>query len=410
MTRKWTSVAAVFLIFVFPNLEATLASIKGTSMGGACVSFPLDSGVIAYNPAGIVFLCDRIDLSVYPVKNKGSVTVSGNADMAVNRRDRNTQAWVYSPEIGGIYHLHPDIAFGFALYNEIDIRTDYNRNLALLGTSDAGFEYTLEIMAPSVAVKIFNNHSVSATLNYMIDRVRLKGMEVLANTFVPISQSPHFVTNNGYNYSNGIAVTLGYQGHFFNDLFRIGFAWRSKASMKKFGDYKGFIAEEGELDIPEVYRAGVSVTPFCGWTFAFDYQLTRFEKIPALSNDFVLFTPNLLGSDQGSGFGWTNQNFYRFGINYDVSSFFSARVGFRHANLNFYGDNVAPNLLTLETVVDFLTCGCTFVICDNIELSGLFAYGFKRKISGDLPVPFGAGTIQLQKQTYVSALALSWYI
>lgn len=393
------------LICLCTQLEATVASIKGIGMGGAAVSYPLDSGCIAYNPAGIVNLCNRVDVGLYNVFNYGSTKVRGNLNPALNRTDNNTRIWAYSPEIGMVYHLTPTVAAGFSVYNEKDLRVRYTHNFPLLGTTPVGFEYILEIVAPTVAAKFFDHHAVSVTLNYMVQRFRLKGLEHLEL----FSKFPNFVTNRGYNYSQGAAVTLGYQGDFFNDKVRVGFAWRSKGIMNKFSKYKGFVAQGGTFDIPEVFRAGISFSPVCQWTFAFDYQLIHYAQTRALNNPFQLFSPNLLGSNEGSGFGWTNQSYYRVGINYDFSRDLALRVGFRHANENFKGINVAPNLLTLDTTIDFLTMGGTYLITENMEINALGAYGFNQKAKGPLPELFGGGTIELQQQTYVGTLGVGYY-
>ncbi len=42
--------------------EAIYASVKATGMAATCVAYPLDTLVVAYNPAGITDVGDRIDL------------------------------------------------------------------------------------------------------------------------------------------------------------------------------------------------------------------------------------------------------------------------------------------------------------------------------------------------------------
>ena len=398
---------ACFSVMGIESLFGTIASIKGIGMGGACMAYPLDSGVMAYNPAGIATLCNRLDAGLYTIYNDGSTETEENLIPAVNRKDHNHFAWGFSPEVGMVYHLRPTIALGFLVYNEKSLQVSYKNSFPLLGTSPVGLEYLLEILAPTAAATFFDHHSFSVTLNYMVQRFRLKGIENFDNALY--SNSPGFVTNKGYNYSNGVAVTLGYLGGFFNDKVRLGFSWRSKGRMTKFSDYKGFVAQRGTFDIPEVFRGGISVTPFCALTLGFDYQLIRYEQIPALNNGFDLFSSNLLGSNRGTGFGWTNQQFYRVGVNYDFSKEFSLRVGFRHADENFKGSNVATNVLTLDTTVDFLTSGFTWLFSENTEVNGCFAYGLNKKANGPLPYALGGGHVTLEQQSFVLALGIGRY-
>ena len=404
---------ACYSILGLQSVHSTVASVKGLGMGGACVTYPLDSGVMAFNPAGIAFLCDRVDAACYFITNFGSTTTSGNhsllAPTNVNRKDNNRLKSAQSPELGFVYHLFPQVAIGASLYNEKDLRVTYNRSFALLGTSPVGFQYTLEVFAPTIAVKILEHHSFSATLNYMIQRLKIKGLERIANTFIPFSTEPAFVTNRGYDYSNGTAVSLGYLGRFFNDRLNLGFCWRSKGEMKRFSQYKGFVAERGQFSIPEIYRLGISATPLCDWTFALDYEFVRYKKIPSLNNPFILFSPNLLGSSNGSGFGWDNQHIFRMGVNYDWSRNLSLRVGYRTANINFGGKNTPPNLLTLDLTNHFITTGFTYLFSDHLEGSGAFAYGARGRKKGALPIELGGGSVQIEQQTVFAGFEISWY-
>ncbi len=406
--KKIVILACVSLLF-YQTGHATTASVKGLGMGGACVSYPMDSGVIAFNPAGITSLRDRVDTGCYFVNNFGSVKVAGNAIPSVNRKDNNRLKAAQGPETGAVYHVLPQLAIGCSIYNEKDIRVTYKRSFSLLGTSPVGLQYTLQILAPTIAMKLFEYHSFSVTLNYMVQRLKIKGLETIANTFIPFSEFPDFVTNRGYDYVNGTAVTLGYLGRFFDNRFNVGFAWRSKGRMGRFGKYKGFIAQRGKQDVAEIYRVGVSATPICDWTVALDFELARISKIPSLNDHFNLFSPYLLGSNQGPGFGLKNQYILRMGINYDWSPALSLRLGYRTANINFSGADVAPNLLTLDVTNNFITSGATYQISETFEVSGILVYGFRGSRRGPLPGPLGGGQINVEQQNLVTAIQLSTY-
>lgn len=408
MKRHLFSKLTCLALLSASSLMATAASVKSIGMGGACVAYPLDSGVMAFNPAGIVDLEDRVDIGAFVTYTDGSTTSSDNANPAVNKKDVNVQRWKITPDVGIVYHLNPCIAVGALLYNEKELNTRYKDSFPLVGTTNLRFEYVLEAFAPSVAVKFWDCMNFSATLNYFTQRIRLDGAQILGNKFAPLSEFPDNVTNRGYNYSSGYGVTFGWKGDLFPWL-RAGVAWKPKTHMKTLNKYKGFIAEQGTLDIPMILRAGISVGPFCAITAAFDYQLVRYQKIPALNNDFQ---PNieehLFGEPQGAGFGWSDQHFFRMGLNWDINRCWQARVGFRHSNVTFKGVNVAPNVTTLDTTVDFITCGGTWRFLENMELNGLFVYGFNGEKKGPIPAGFGGGQTQVEQKLYLGGLSLSF--
>jgi long-chain fatty acid transport protein len=214
------------------------------------------------------------------------------------------------------------------------------------------------------------------------------------------------VTNNHYNYSQGWGVKFGYLGCF--RYFSVGASYKPKTKMAKFSQYKGFIAEEGSIDVPPMYRVGVAFYPLCGVTVAADFHYIEYSRIPALHNPFVpnLFT-YLLGSADGAGFDWSDQRFWRFGINWDINCDWSVRAGYRTANVTF--DKPDGNVLTLDTTVDFVVIGGSWRCLDGAEISAFVGHGFNRKISGDLPpFPTFGGMTTIEQNRTAFGLALGW--
>ncbi|MDB2614053.1 outer membrane protein transport protein [Chlamydiales bacterium] len=412
MNRILQSVFLVFFTLSFEKSFATTASVKSIGMGGACMAFPLDAGVMAYNPAGIVDLENRFDIELYLPFNTSRASIKGNANPLVNKADKNTASLKISPESAAVYHVTPTLALGYIFYNEKELHNSYDNVFPLVGTSKLSFEYELQFFSPTIAWEFFKGQTFSIQLNYVTQRARLQGAENLAAGNGFFSTDPSFVTNKGYNYSTGYGVTFGWKGQ-INDRFSFGIAWKPKTHMKTLNQYKGFLAGQGSLDIPTIVRAGIAMKAFCNWTFAFDYQLLRYSEIPALNNSFTkrMSPPILaLGADDGAGFGFQDQHFFRLGVNWDVSCKVSLRAGFRHANVVYSGKNVPPNILTNDVTVDFLTCGGTWRLLENAEINGFFAWGFNNKKKGPIEggFPFGGGETTLKQQRIIFALSLGW--
>ena len=114
-----------------------------------------------------------------------------------------------------------------------------------------------------------------------------------------------------------------------------------------------------------------------------------------------------LGSTNGPGFGFRNQLYIRFGLEYQWDECWTFRAGFRHVNAPFKGSQTAVNLLTCDTVEDVLTLGTTWNFDECNEISVLYAHGFDKKIHGNnvIPTVLGGGNISLKESLDVVGLA-----
>jgi len=406
-TLKLSVLACASLIFLFPcHCEALLAGVKTTGMAATSVANPIDAFAGAYNPGAIGFLEDRLDVGadwIHAYQRAETIDnlILGDASFQAART-----ADVYLGEFGINKHFcfstrfcPLDIAVGLILYNRSYEKTTYDQPIPLLGTSDVGLEYLNETIAPVIAFR-YKNHSLGASLNINVQRLKINGLQNFANPIYSID--PDATTNNGYDWSTGVGVTFGYMWEPFRCL-RLGASYTPKTHMPRFDKYRGFIVKEGEFPTPERFLAGISFKPWDNLICAFDYEFVHWRSIPQLDHDFFL-APNSLGYSDGSGFGWNNQNFYRFGIQYSFRCF-DFRAGFRHSTKTFDGDNVAVNLLTCATVQDYLTLGATYHLGRCNEFSILYVKGFEKDARGDIPAGLGGGEIELKQGMQVFGIS-----
>lgn len=401
------------------SAEAIFASVKSTGMAATCISYPLDSLVGAYNPAGMVDVGDRFDFEVGWVRDRGHADVHGNLIPAVNGRFNGMRTKDVYPAGFGLNKTFCfcdwEVSAGLILYNRNFQKTTYTRPFVLLGTSNLGLEYVNETLSPCFAVKFLERHSFGVSVNYQIERIKVNGIQnfdhpVLPPPFPPGSVAPGHVTNRGYNYSTGWGVTVGYLGEIF-DGFRFGATYQPETCMTRLNKYKGFLANKGRLNIPRKIGAGISYDVLPCVVVAFDVEHIQWSKIRALHNpliqDGTIFP---IGSKKGPGFGFRNQWYYRVGVEWKINPCWTVRAGFRHANTPIRKTQTAVNLLTLDTVEDFVTVGATWNVTCSQELSGVFAYGFPHKIYGknSIPQSFGGGEADLKEQKFALGLAYGW--
>lgn len=401
------------------SVEAIFASIKSTGMAAACISYPLDSVVGAYNPAGMIDVGDRFDIEAAWVRDTGHAHIRDNHSPfapLVNGSFNGMRTEDVYPVGFGLNKVFCrcgwEFSTGLVVYNRNFQKTTYTKPFVLLGTSNLGLEYLNETISPCFAVKFLERHSFGLSVNYQIERVKVNGVQNFDHPALPFplpqgSVAPGHVTNRGYDYATGWGVTLGYRGEIYDGLF-IGATYQPETAMTRLGKYKGFLANRGRLNIPRKIGAGISYRVIPCLVVAFDVEHIQWSKIRALHNSLLhdgRVAP--LGSKHGPGFGFRNQWYYRVGTNWQITECISARIGFRHANTPIRNTQTAVNLLTLDTVENFLTMGATYCLNCRHEFSGLFAYGFQKKVKGhnSIPPAFGGGEADMKEQKFALGIA-----
>lgn len=408
---------AVFTLQSKPA-EALLAGVKTTGMAATSVAYPIDAFAGVYNPAGITLLCDRLDSGVSWVQTYGrgkvrdlpqyppGVAVANQIQPSVFNQSYNgaKTADIYVPEFGvkkgfclNLCNTNVEAATSIIVHNRNDLKTTYGRPFDLFGTSPMGLEYIHQQAALVFAARFCEMHSIGVSAVYNLQRLKVNGLEKFANRFFSIH--PEDTTNRGYNYSNGWGVILGYL--FECKCLKAGFSWTPRTKMNKFMKYRGFVAEEGKFDIPERYTAGISYQFTPCLAAAFDYEYIKWRGIAQLRNptfpnlddagNFGPAGPNFatyaLGGPLGPGFGFDNQSFYRFGVEYKLNQCFTVRAGFRHSPTVIDPKFTAVNLLTLDLMENVVTFGGTWRLNRCHELSFFYGLGMTKKLRGKESIP-----------------------
>ena len=164
--------------------------------------------------------------------------------------------------------------------------------------------------------------------------------------------------------------------------------------MHRFKKYRGFLAEKGRLDVPQKVLIGLALNYFPCSTITFDVEFLGWDRVKSLANNFTLTEP--LGSSKGAGFGWRNQTIYRVGADYQLLECLTVRAGYRYGDCPVRAKQVAANVLTLETVEQYVTCGATYQM-DCFEFTLSYAHGFKHTVKGEIPAGLGGGRVRLEE-------------
>lgn len=404
--------------------HAFLAGVKAIGMAGVGVAYAQDAYAGAYNPAGILDVRNRFDVSFDWVRDDGHIKVRGNHFVVP------VPPGARAPAINGKYHAFRthdafnldfginqrfcatcgdyslSCAVGFVAYNRDYQKTGLSRPLILIGTTKQGMEYAHETFAPVFAFRINDCHTFGVSIDVHVQRLSQTGLQNLDDISRTIA--PGKLTHRHYDYSAGVGATIGWRWQALECL-SFGVTYRPRTTMSRFHKYKGFLAGHGRLNIPTKWAGGVAYRFLPCATLAFDVEWLDWKNIKSLHQPFVPSDPLArFGSKNGPGFGFRNQTFYRVGLDYQYNDCLTLRVGFRHANAFVRRSQTAPNLLDCDVVQDFLTCGFTYAHDCHNEFSMFYAYGFRFEIKGknSVPASFGGGNVDLEENKF--ALGLSW--
>lgn len=355
--------------------------MKAKGMGGVSIAMTDQAFAGANNPAVASFAGNRAELGVdvFMPKRGASRTVAMTGDV-----ESDTKSFLV-PEFGYNTPINDKVAVGLSVYGNGGMNTDYantktdcgmgagpTSNL-LCGPGRLGIDMMQLIVAPTVSYKVDERHAVGVSPLLVYQRFKAEGLEAFGQ--MNMSSDPGRLTGNGYDSSTGIGVRLGYVGK-PNDLITFGASWSPKTKMKKFDKYAGLFAGGGGFDIPENYGVGLALKVMPSVTLAADYQRINYSKVPSIGN-FSTNTPMdgqppKLGSDSGSGFGWSDVNVIKLGVQWHASEQWTLRAGYNKTDNPIQSRDVTFNIIAPGVITKHYTLGGTYALGKDKELS--FAY------------------------------------
>ncbi len=302
------------------------------------------------------------------------------------------------PEMGFTMPLDSQLSAGIAFVGNGGMNTTFPQNFfSFFGNPPADKKVGVDMMQLLVPVtvgyRVNDDHSIGASVVLAETRFRAYGLEAFAN-FPGVPSNSAFVTGNGFDYSYGAGIRLGWLGEFVDDKVTLGLTYGSRTYMTQFKDYRSLFAEGGDFDIPENYGIGIAFKPVKNLVIAADVMRINYsdiasignrgpgnnpgglgtDGIPSLNSADPNRTDKQLGKDQGMGFGWKDQTVYKIGVNYGVNSRLQVRVGFNYGKTPIPDDQVTFNLLAPATVEKHYSIGFTYKANDNLELTGTYMY------------------------------------
>lgn len=372
--------------------------IRSEGMGGVGIAYGRDSLSIAANPANAVNTGMRGDIGASIFNPERSAAVGSAAGQSTffgfNGESESDSKYFIVPEMGFTMPLDDKLHVGMAVVGNGGMNTTYKKNFfdsnGAQGLGKLGVDMMQLLVPLTAAYRVNENHSFGASLVLAETRFRAYGLQ----NFKAVSADPDHLTDNGFDYSYGAGIRLGWLGEFLDRRLTVGLTYASKAYMSKFDKYSGLFAQQGDFDIPANYGIGIAIKPVKNLVLAADVTRIEYNGVASVGNrgpgndtgpgflgvqsgfpcGILGNSAYCLGNDQGMGFGWQNQTIYKLGIQYGVNNRLLVRAGYNHGKSPIPDDQVTFGTLAPATVEDHYSLGFTYRANDNLEVTGTYLY------------------------------------
>ncbi len=427
--RQYLALAAAIMVAI-PGLSMATngyfshgygTKSKGLAGGGSAL--PQDSMAAATNPAGMVWVGERIDLGATLFSPHREYT-AGAPSVAVrtgNHESDNTLFLI--PSFGWNQMLDDNSSMGVSVYANGGMNTEYdNSTVGLIrgtfGDGTAGVDLKQLFVNLSYARKINEKASYGASLIVAAQAFEAKGLQGFSGfTHHAATTGGGTATNlsdNGHDISYGAGLKFGIQGEVANGLTLAG-SFQTKTWMTEFDDYKDLFAENGDFDIPASATIGLAWNPVQNHTFTFDVQRIMYSGVDAVSNPMANLTAcaggaveSCLGGDDGAGFGWDDMTVYKLGWQYEPNNLWAVRLGYSHTNHPIDSDDVTFNILAPAVMEDHYTVGLTRKIGKDHEINFSAMYAPNVSLDGNNLAIMAGQPVEIEMDQVEVEVSWSW--
>jgi long-chain fatty acid transport protein len=364
--------------------------LKAKGMGGTAVALTHDAFAGVNNPASAAFVGNRYDIGAEIFMPKRSATVGflpppdGPGAVAV---ESGKSAFLI-PEFGYNVALSDKLALGVTVYGNGGMNTSYAPSFGDMnifgGTGKLGVNLMQLIVAPTVAYKLADNHSLGLSPLLVYQQFEAYGLQEFG-----------LDPNKGKDSSTGIGIRLGYMGK-LGDAVTVGASYSPKINMSRFKDYANLFAGAGDFDIPENYALGVAVKVTPAVQVALDYTRINYSGVPSIANPSLSTQP--LGSPDGSGFGWQDVKTVKLGVQWQMNNQWTLRAGYNRGTNPIQSADVFFNVLAPGVIKSHITVGGTYAMSTNEELTFAAWHGKKNTVSSEgVPGAFPPASISMSQ-------------
>ncbi len=374
--------------------------MKSKGMGGAAVAVTDNAFAGINNPAASVWAGNRAELGVDMFMPQRSAARSAPGFGGMLEGDVKSDGRAFAvPEFAYNKKIDDRMSWGVTVYGNGGMNTEYpggnvmcmNPNTGqpvqgnlLCGQGKLGVDLMQLIIAPTVAYKVNDQHSWGVSPLLVVQQFSATGLQAFTSTAPgqQMSMSPSLVSGNGKDRSTGMGVRLGYLGQ-LSDTLKFGATYSPKIKMGKFDLYAGLFAGEGSFDIPENFALGIQAQVTPAVSVAADYSRVNYSGVTSIGNPMSnLMRGNPMGSANGPGFGWSDVNVLKLGVQWQASSTMVLRAGYNQTTNPVKAENVTFNILAPGVIKQHVTLGGTYALSKDAEFTWAWMYAPKNTVTG----------------------------
>jgi long-chain fatty acid transport protein len=368
--------------------------IKSKGMGGASVAVTDNAFAGINNPAASVWAGNRAEmgLDIFMPKRSAARSAPGFGGMLEGDVKSDGSAFAI-PEFAYNKNIDNRMSWGVTVYGNGGMNTElpggnvtcmnpnngqpYQANL-LCGQGKLGVDLMQLVVAPALAYKVDAQHSFGVSPLLVLQQFKATGLDAFAG----FSMAPSQMSDTGTDRSTGLGVRLGYLGQ-MSDTLKFGATYSPKIKMSKFDKYSGLFAGQGSFDIPENYALGINLQVTPAVSVAADYSRINYSGVPSIGNPMSnLMMGNPMGSTNGPGFGWSDVNVLKFGVQWQATSTMVLRAGYNQTTNPVKAENVTFNILAPGVIKQHYTVGGTYALSKDSELTWAYMYAPKNTVTG----------------------------
>jgi long-chain fatty acid transport protein len=394
---------------------------KSKAMAGSGSALPQDAMIAATNPAGMVWVGERMDLGLAlfsPRRSYNHSAADANPPGQAGTVDSDSEYFLI-PHFAYNWGINDMSTIGLTVYGNGGMNTDYPDSVnggagtffggAFGGEAGAGVNLEQLFVNVSYSRKINDKHSWGVGLIGAYQRFKATGLEAFGPAFFNASLYPDQLTDNGTDTSTGFGAKIGWQGTVSPGL-TLAASYQTEMSMSEFDDYKGLFAEAGDFDIPATWTLGLAWNIAKNGTLTFDVQQIYYSDVKSIANPLskLLVDGQPLGGDDGAGFGWEDMTIYKLGYQWSTNPDWTWRVGYSIGDQPIPDSEVLFNILAPGVIEQHITGGFTWATSKTSEFSMSAMYALSNDVTGPNPLNGGATNITLEMDQWELEASYAW--
>lgn len=400
---------ATLLVF-FTTAEGTLAGGRPNAFSGGQNAF---AGIV--NPANAVWIEDRFDVGAFWLHQKSSLDnrdnnplfLPGKTDLTYRTKNLfSADAAVHKRFKLKNYPKPNEHSVSIAIYSTptvLKLRT--KKPIPISGTTPLLVSNKIEAASVIFSTKLNASHSLGLSIDYLYFSHCRKGFQNSDNPLRSIS--PGHVTNNGYDHSHGIGMTIGWRWK-ITKFLDFGTAWTKKSYCGQYRKYRGYEPHHATNYFPQTFGAGFGYALSAKLAGRLEVLWINQGNLPGSNNNILpngKLNTHKRGSNKSPGPGLQDATFINAGFGYQWNPNLATGIGYSHRIRLKRSSNILSHSYHLQTIYDILSFGANLNYRKH-DLYLIFSYGFKNRVSGHMPIEIGGG--QFVAERSIASFSISW--